>query len=325
MSSVALDVAIVSGVSLVLGLFRLGTPSIWVDESFTVACDGLVVPRATSRGTTGSTTRSCGRGRSSRARPSGRSDSRPSSARCSRAHSSSCWDVGSSIAGSGSWPVSFSQPIRSSCSGRSRRAGTRCSSRWRLAHVCSCCAPSSEERGCDWALYGLAFAAVVVWHPVAGSAGRSPRRARVPAARADLSRTGCSRPCSSCALAVPWAAQIAMRSTGEGVAMNWLTFPTGEVATRALLDVAGATGLGALLGSRGSAGCSSASASGMSRPGSASGRSRRSSWRSSCRPSGRSTSTATCSWPRRRSRFLQASRSWASGDDSASCCSLRPW
>jgi len=29
--------------------------------------------------------------------------------------------------------------------------------------------------------------------------------------------------------------------------MNWLKFPTSEVATRALLDVAGATGLGALL------------------------------------------------------------------------------
>ena len=50
-----------------------------------------------------------------------------------------------------------------------------------------------------------------------------------------------------CALGVPWAAQIAMRSTGEGVAMNWLDAPSGEVALRALLDVSGAVGVGLLL------------------------------------------------------------------------------
>ena len=50
-----------------------------------------------------------------------------------------------------------------------------------------------------------------------------------------------------CALGVPWVAQIAMRSTGEGVAMNWLKAPTLDVGTRALLDVSGITGLGALL------------------------------------------------------------------------------
>jgi mannosyltransferase len=38
-----------------------------------------------------------------------------------------------------------------------------------------------------------------------------------------------------------------MRSTGEGVAMNWLKFPTAETAVRALLDVSGAAGVGLAL------------------------------------------------------------------------------
>ena len=57
------------------------------------------------------------------------------------------------------------------------------------------------------------------------------------------------------ALGVPWAAQIAMRSTGEGVAMNWLTFPTPEVTAHSLLDVSGAGGLGLLLASAGCGCC----------------------------------------------------------------------
>src|SRR5687767_3042165 len=34
-SSLTLDVAIVSGVALVLGLIRLGTPALWYDEAYT--------------------------------------------------------------------------------------------------------------------------------------------------------------------------------------------------------------------------------------------------------------------------------------------------
>src|SRR3990172_721717 len=34
-STLALDIAIVSGVSLVLGLIRLGTPALWFDEAYT--------------------------------------------------------------------------------------------------------------------------------------------------------------------------------------------------------------------------------------------------------------------------------------------------
>jgi mannosyltransferase len=45
-SSLALDVAVVGAVAFVLGLIRLGTPSLWVDEAFTAqaARDALVNP-----------------------------------------------------------------------------------------------------------------------------------------------------------------------------------------------------------------------------------------------------------------------------------------
>ena len=43
------------------------------------------------------------------------------------------------------------------------------------------------------------------------------------------------------------AATIAMRSTGAGVGMNWLTAPTPTTVARAVLDISGASGLGLLL------------------------------------------------------------------------------
>src|SRR5438552_1836960 len=36
-SALAVDVALVASVALVLGLIRLGTPSLWLDESFTAS------------------------------------------------------------------------------------------------------------------------------------------------------------------------------------------------------------------------------------------------------------------------------------------------
>jgi mannosyltransferase len=48
-------------------------------------------------------------------------------------------------------------------------------------------------------------------------------------------------------LAVPWAAQIALRSTGEGAAMNWLKAPSASEALAAVLNVSGASGVAAVL------------------------------------------------------------------------------
>lgn len=98
-----------------------------------------------------------------------------------------------------------------------------------------------------WAVYGLAFSLLVVWHPVLGVL-LVPAHAVLAAQRRErLLPHGLLAAVVIAALAVPWAAVVAMRSTGEGVAMNWLTFPSGEEAVRALLDVSGAAGVGLVL------------------------------------------------------------------------------
>ena len=65
--------------------------------------------------------------------------------------------------------------------------------------------------------------------------------------RQKLRPTAHSRRSSSLAVAVPWAATIAMRSTGAGVGMNWLTAPSPSTVAHAVLDISGAAGFGLLL------------------------------------------------------------------------------
>jgi mannosyltransferase len=105
------------------------------------------------------------------------------------------------------------------------------------------------ERGSRgaWALYGLAYSAVVVWHPVSGFLLAPAHLVLVAQRRDRVAPHGLLSAVVVAAVAVPWAAVVAMRSAGEGVAMNWLKFPTAEVAVRALLDVSGAAGLGVAL------------------------------------------------------------------------------
>jgi mannosyltransferase len=105
------------------------------------------------------------------------------------------------------------------------------------------------ERGArlDWTFYGFVFSAMIVWHPVGGLLLVIPHAVLAYQRRDRVLPHGLLAAVLICALGVPWAAQIAMRSTGEGVAMDWLTAPSREVATDALRDVSGATGLGALL------------------------------------------------------------------------------
>ena len=90
------------------------------------------------------------------------------------------------------------------------------------------------ERGTRgaWVLYGLAFSAVIVWHPPAGIVLAPTHLLLVSQRRDRVLPHGLAAAVVIVALGVPWAAQIAMRSTGEGIVMNWLTFPTPEVIAR---------------------------------------------------------------------------------------------
>ena len=99
-----------------------------------------------------------------------------------------------------------------------------------------------------WALYGLAFAAVVVWHPIAGAV-LVPAQLVLAAQRRDrLLPHGLLAAVIVLAFGGMWAGQILERSTGEGPGgVDWLTSPSPETATHTFLDVSGAAGLGAIL------------------------------------------------------------------------------
>lgn len=105
------------------------------------------------------------------------------------------------------------------------------------------------ERGsrAAWGLYGLAFVAVVVWHPVAGVLLAPAHVALAAQRREQVVPHGLLAAALILLLAVPWAAQIALRSTGEGAAMNWLKAPSAREVVDALLSVSGAAGVGAAL------------------------------------------------------------------------------
>jgi mannosyltransferase len=241
-----LDIALVSGVALVLGLVRLGTPSFWVDESFTARAvegsaldlfDGyhglyysLAKPWAFLFGTSEAALRL------------------PSVLGAVLASAllvvlgRKLFDrwvalIGGLLLATSPFVVEWSQQARG----------------YTLMLALSLGATLLLLRSLDlgtrgaWALYGLAFAALVVWHPVAGLLLAPAHGVLLYQRRERVLPHGLLAGAIVLALGVPWAAQIAIRSTGEGVAMDWLEFPSAEVAARGVLDVSGASGLGLVL------------------------------------------------------------------------------
>jgi mannosyltransferase len=104
----------------------------------------------------------------------------------------------------------------------------------------------SETRAA-WAIYGLSLTVLIVWHPVGGFLVVPAHLVLAYQHRDRLLPHGLLAAVIVCFLAVPWAAQIGLRSTGEGAAMNWLHAPSLRVALRAVLDVSGISGLGLAL------------------------------------------------------------------------------
>jgi mannosyltransferase len=103
-----------------------------------------------------------------------------------------------------------------------------------------------ETRGA-WAASGVALSAVIVWQPAAAVLMLPAFAVLLVQHRERVLPHGLLAGVVVAVLAVPWAAVTAMRSTGEGASINWIEFPTAELAGRALLDVSGAAGLGLLL------------------------------------------------------------------------------
>jgi mannosyltransferase len=246
LSSLAVDVALASGVALVVGLVRLGTPSFWMDESLTAleiqwsydrALDGyywlyysIEKPWAALAGSSEAALRF----------PSVLGTMLACAllvALGRRLFDRRVALVAGVLLALNPFVVKWSQQAR---------GYTLLLAVSLVAILLLLRALERGTRGA-WALYGLAFSAVIVWHPPAGVVLAPTHILLVSQRRERLVPHGFVAVLVIMALGVPWAAQIAMRSIGEGVAMNWLTFPTPEVAAHALLDVSGAAGVGLLL------------------------------------------------------------------------------
>ena len=245
--SLALDIGIVSSVSLVLGLLRLGAPSVWIDESYTArAADqsyasyvevyhwlyySMIRPWMEAVGT----------GEAALRFPSVVGAMLASALVVligRRLFDRWVALVAGLLTASSPFVVKWSQQARGYTFLLALAA---------LSMLLLLRALDRNTRR-DWALYGLAFAAVVVWHPVGGFLLAPAQLVLAYQRRDRVAPHGLLAVLIICALGVPWAAQIAMRSTGEGVAMNWLKFPSPEVAARAVVDVSGGMlGLGLVL------------------------------------------------------------------------------
>ncbi len=246
--TLALDITIVGAVALVLGLIRLGTPSLWLDESLTATGNPIATftdgyhwlyysvewPWMHFVGSSGWDLRfpsvvgsmlACGLLVVLGHRLFGRSVALASGL----------------LLATSPFVVKWSQQAR----GYTLLLA--------VSLVATLLLLRALERGTReaWAAYGLAFAFVVVWHPVGGFL-LAPAQLVLAAQRRERVRPhGLLAAVIVMALGVPWAAQIAMRSTGQGVAIDWLKRPSPGTAAHAFLDVSGAAGLGVLLAALG--------------------------------------------------------------------------
>jgi mannosyltransferase len=243
-NSLVLDVVVACSVALVLGLIRLGTPSLWLDESFTA---------------TGNPIKAFTGGYHwlyySFVKP---------------------WTA---VAGTSEWALRFPSVVGSMLAcGLLVVLAHRLFGRWvaLVSGLLLAASPffvkwSQQARGYTllvaaslgatllllraldrgtrgtWAVYGVSFAFVMVWHPVGALLLVPAQLVLIVQQRERAMPHALLAGVIVMALGIPWAAQIALRSTGEGVAMDWLKRPSPGLAARDLLAVSGAAGLGVVL------------------------------------------------------------------------------
>ena len=244
--SLALDVLIVTVTSLVLGVVQLGTPSLWVDESLTA--DEITWPYV-------------------------------------RSLEGYYWLYYSiekpwaALAGDSEWALRFPSVVAAMLSGAlmvvlARRLFDRRIAllsglflvtspfvvKWSqqargytmmlaLSLLATLLLLRALERGTRgaYALYGLAFAAVIVWHPVGGLVLGLPHLVLILQNRKRFFPHGLLSAAIVLGLGVPWFAQISMRSAGADTVIAWIPFPTWHTVTNAVLDISGAGWFGIVL------------------------------------------------------------------------------
>lgn len=107
-----------------------------------------------------------------------------------------------------------------------------------------------ESRGA-WALYGIAYAALLVTHAAVGLL-LLPAHVVLALQRRDrVLPHGLLAGVVVAAIALPWIAQLAMRTDSDSSETAWIPYPSAEYASRALLEVSGVAGLGLLLAALG--------------------------------------------------------------------------
>jgi len=244
-ASLAVDVALAGGVALVLGLIRLGEPSLWFDEAYTAKAsgqspawwlnwdqyhflyDGLIAAWAAVAGTSEWALRA----------PSvlGATIAAGLIVVLGRRLFDRSVALASGLLFAASpFVVQWSQQARS----------------YTLLVALSLVATLVLMRALDrgtrssWALYGVVYSAVVVGHAVAGILLAPAHLVLIAQRRQNVRPHGPLAAVIVCAVAVPWAATIAMRATGPGTGMAWLDAPSPSTVVRALGDVSGVAGLG---------------------------------------------------------------------------------
>lgn len=241
-NSLTVDLAIVGGVVLVLGLFRLGAPALWVDEAFTAKAvrNTLISP-------------------------------------LDQYH----WfyyallTPWTALAGDAEWALRMPSVVASmvACGllvvvGRrlfDRRVGlvsglllatspflvmwSQQARGYSLVLVGSILSTLllliALERGTrmSWACYGLAFSLVFALHPVSALVLVPAHAVAAWRQRGKLLPHGLLAPCVIVVLGIPWAAARAKQTPVD----SWLERPSLDVAVRTLLDVSGMGGVGVFL------------------------------------------------------------------------------
>jgi mannosyltransferase len=105
------------------------------------------------------------------------------------------------------------------------------------------------ERGSRsaWTVYGLGYAALLVTHALVGLLLVPAHAVLIVQRRQRVLPHGLVAAAVILAVGVPWIAQLAMRTAGDDTETAWIPYPSAEYATRALLGVSGVAGLGVLL------------------------------------------------------------------------------
>jgi mannosyltransferase len=245
-STLVLDIAIVSGVSFVLGLIRLGAPALWFDEAYTYR----QIQRSYVEQFEGY-------------QPFYYWIQKP-------------W---TSVAGTSEWAMRFPSVVGAMLASAllvvlarklfDRRiallsglflAASPFFVKWsQQARVYPLLVAASLvttllllralERGSRsaWTVYGLGSAALLLTHALVGLLLVPAHAVLIVQRRQRVLPHGLVAAAVILAVGVPWIAQLAMRTAGDDTETAWIPYPSAEYATRALLGVSGVAGLGVLL------------------------------------------------------------------------------